>query len=62
MPDSARDIVLKLNAEISRALESRDMIDRLVIQGHEPHPSTPEEMRAYTQRELAKWGKIIKPL
>lgn len=55
-----RAIVLKLNAEIARALESRDMIERLVMQGHEPHPSTPEQMRDYTQRELAKWGKIIK--
>jgi tripartite-type tricarboxylate transporter receptor subunit TctC len=55
-----RDIVLRLNAEITRALESRDLIDRLVMQGHEPHPSTPEQMRDYTQRELAKWGKIVK--
>jgi tripartite-type tricarboxylate transporter receptor subunit TctC len=55
-----RDIVLKLNAEISRALASREVIDRLVIQGHDPHPSTPEQMRDYTQRELEKWGKIIK--
>ena len=55
-----RNVVLRLNAEITRALESRDMIDRLVMQGHEPHPSTPEEMRDYTQRELVKWGKIIK--
>lgn len=57
-----RDIVLRLNAEIVRGLESRDMMERLVMQGHEPHPSTPEQMRDYTQRELAKWGKIIKPL
>jgi tripartite-type tricarboxylate transporter receptor subunit TctC len=57
-----RDIVLKLNAEIARSLENREMIERLVVQGHEPHPSTPEQMRDYTQRELAKWGKIIKAL
>jgi tripartite-type tricarboxylate transporter receptor subunit TctC len=55
-----RDIVLKLNAEIARALANREMVDRLVSQGHDPHPSTPEQMREYTQRELAKWGKIIK--
>ena len=55
-----RDIVLKLNAEISRALANREVADRLVMQGHEPHPSTPEQMRAYTQRELDKWGRIIK--
>ncbi|MES2561428.1 MAG: tripartite tricarboxylate transporter substrate binding protein [Pseudomonadota bacterium] len=57
-----RSIVLKLNAEIVRALESRDMIDRLVMQGHDPHPSSPEQMRDYTQRELEKWGKILKAL
>lgn len=55
-----RDIVLKLNAEVTRALQSRDMIDRLVSQGHEPYPSTPDQMRDYTRRELDKWGKIIK--
>ena len=55
-----RDIVLRLNAEITRALEGREMIDRLVAQGHEPHPSTPEHMRDYIRRELEKWGKIIK--
>jgi len=57
-----REIVLKLNAEISRALASRDMIERLVAQGHVPYPSTPEDMRDYTRRELAKWGKIISAL
>jgi tripartite-type tricarboxylate transporter receptor subunit TctC len=55
-----RDIVLRLNAEITRALEGREMVDRLVSQGHEPHLSTPEQMRDYIRRELEKWGKIIK--
>ncbi|HET7157741.1 MAG TPA: tripartite tricarboxylate transporter substrate-binding protein, partial [Burkholderiales bacterium] len=57
-----RALVLKLNSEIVRALESRDMIDRLVMQGHDPHPSSPEQMRDYIQRELEKWGKILKAL
>ena len=57
-----RAIVLKLNAEISRALASQDMIERLVAQGHEPNPGTPENMRDYMQRELGKWGKIIKAI
>ncbi len=54
------EIVAKLNAEVKRALGSRDAIDRLVQQGHEPHPSTPEFMREYIKSELGKWGKIIK--
>ena len=57
-----RAIVLKLNAEITRGLASQDMIERLVAQGHDPHPSTPEDMRGYTQDQLAKWGKIIKTI
>lgn len=54
------DIVQKLNAEIRRALGSRDASERLVQQGHEPHPSTPDDMRDYIKSELGKWGKIMK--
>jgi tripartite-type tricarboxylate transporter receptor subunit TctC len=54
------EIVARLNAEIRRALTNRDVMDRLVQQGHEPHPSSPDEMRTYIRRELDKWGKIIK--
>jgi tripartite-type tricarboxylate transporter receptor subunit TctC len=55
-----RDLVLRINGEILRALGSRDVIDRLIAQGHDPFPGTPEDMRAYTQRESAKWSKFIK--
>jgi len=54
------DIVRRLNAEIGRGLATKDMSDRLIAQGHEPQPGTPEDMRAYTQSELARWGKIVK--
>lgn len=54
-------IVGQLNAEVRRALGNRETIDRLVQQGHEPHPSSPHEMRAYIRSEMAKWGKIVRP-
>jgi tripartite-type tricarboxylate transporter receptor subunit TctC len=54
-------IVNQLNAEVRRALGSRETIDRLVQQGHEPHASSPDEMRAYIRSEMTKWGKIVKP-
>jgi len=53
-------IVQKLNAEIGKALAHRETADRLIQQGHEPHPSTPEFMRQYIQSELDKWGKVLK--
>ena len=55
-----RDIVQKLNAEISRGLATSEVTDRLIAQGHDPQSGTPDDMRNYTQQELAKWGKIIK--
>jgi len=54
-----REIVARLNQEISRRLREKDLFDQLVTQGHEPHGGTPEDMRNYTQSELVKWGKII---
>ena len=54
------DIVQKLNAEVRKALADPETNERLVQQGHEPHASTPEEMRAYIRGEMQKWGKIVK--
>jgi tripartite-type tricarboxylate transporter receptor subunit TctC len=54
-------IVAKLNAEMRRALAHRETAERLVQQGHEPHASSPDEMRSYIRTEMAKWGKIVKP-
>ena len=54
-------ILTQLNAEVRRALGSRETIDRLVQQGHEPHASSPDEMRAYIRSEMARWGRIVKP-
>lgn len=55
-----KPIVQKLNAEIVRALADRQTAERLIQQGHEPYPSTPESMRQYIQSELDKWGKVVK--
>ncbi len=54
------NIVLKLNAEIRRALSDKEVTERLVLQGHEPHPSTPAQMREYLRNELETWGKVIR--
>ncbi|MCC6533361.1 MAG: tripartite tricarboxylate transporter substrate binding protein [Burkholderiales bacterium] len=54
------EIVLKLNAETSRALANRELADRLIAQGHEPDPGSPEDMRGYVKSELARWGKIVR--
>jgi tripartite-type tricarboxylate transporter receptor subunit TctC len=57
-----RDIVTRLNTEISRILflpEVKASMDKLAV---EVATSTPEELGAMTARDAAKWGRLIKEL
>ena len=55
------DIVVKLNAEIVRALNSKDMRERLEKMGAEPPPdNTPEHFAAFIRSEAAKYAKVVK--
>ena len=55
-----REIVLKLQAEIGRALKNPDIRAKLVAQGADPVGSTPEEFSAYMRAETAKWARVVK--
>lgn len=55
-----RDIVLKLNNEIVRALGTREMRERLAHDGSLPVGDTPEIFSAFFQGEVAKWAKVIR--
>jgi len=49
-----------LNQEIVKAINTKDVRDRLTAAGVEPMSSTPEELEELLKREVAKWGKVIK--
>ena len=55
-----REIVLRLNSEVSRALHEPDARERLYSIGAEPMSNTPEEFAAYINAEMVKWSKVIK--
>ena len=55
-----REIVLRLNSEVSRALHEPDARERLYSIGAEPMNNTPEEFSAYINAEMVKWSKVIK--
>jgi tripartite-type tricarboxylate transporter receptor subunit TctC len=55
-----RPIIDKLNREIAKALESPDVRERLLAQGAEPMPGTPEAFAAFMQQEMAKWAPVVK--
>ncbi len=57
-----RPIVEHLNKELRAMLSADDMKKRLIADGSDPAPSTPEEYAANIQREEGKWAALIKKL
>ena len=55
-----RDVLVRLSAEIQKALQSGDLKDRMVNIGLDPVSSTPDEMAAFMQREQERYAAIIK--
>ena len=55
-----RPIVNRLNAELASIVSAPDVKARLATLATEPMTSTPEEAGAYIQREMAKWGDVVK--
>ena len=50
----------RLNGEIAKVLELKDVQDALARQGAEAESSTPQEFAAFLKREYAKWAKVVK--
>lgn len=55
-----RPIVDRLNKDLNAALTSKEVGERLAIEGAEPLPSTPEEYGADIDREEAQWSKVVR--
>ena len=53
-------IVSQLNAEIAKALESKDAQERLAGVGCEPYKSTPEQFAQLVRDDLPRWAKTVK--
>jgi len=55
-----REIVLRLNQEVGKAMRTEDAKSRLLADGSEAKVSTPEELERMITIEIAKWSKVIK--
>jgi tripartite-type tricarboxylate transporter receptor subunit TctC len=55
-----KDIVAKLNAEVTKALQDTEMRDKLAGQGFEVRTSTPEQLGSYIKSEITKWAPLVK--
>jgi tripartite-type tricarboxylate transporter receptor subunit TctC len=57
-----RDIVLKLNAEINRAMRHADVSDKLVNAGLDVVTESPEYFADILKADYAKYGKLVKAI
>jgi len=57
-----RPIIERLNKELRTILAADEMKKRLIAEGSDPAPSTPEEYAANIQREESKWAALVQKL
>jgi tripartite-type tricarboxylate transporter receptor subunit TctC len=55
-----RAIVSRLNTEIVRILETKEIRERFTALGAEPVGGTPEQFRAFIASEIEKWARVVK--
>src|SRR3954471_17578951 len=55
-----RQIVDRLNKEITTALKAPEVVSAMDKQGVEPQPMSSEELARYIRREYDTWGKVVK--
>ncbi len=57
-----KEIVEKLNNEIRKLMSAEDVKKALFEAGVEPAASSPEAMADYMNKELVRWGKVVKDI
>ncbi len=55
-----RDIVMRLNQEVSKSSRDPELIEKLKLAYAEPVTSTPDEMAAEVKKESIRWSQLIK--
>ena len=55
-----KPIVTQLHGAVVTAMKSKDLIDKLALQGAEPFVNNPEQLTAMLKAEMSKWAKIVK--
>jgi tripartite-type tricarboxylate transporter receptor subunit TctC len=58
--NTPREMVARINAETNKALQSKDLLDRLAPIGMEPVGGSVESFSAAWARERTKWARIVR--
>jgi len=59
-PGTPREILVRLSAEIQKAMVSEDLKERYTSLGLDPVSSTPDEMAAFMRREQDRYAAIVR--
>jgi tripartite-type tricarboxylate transporter receptor subunit TctC len=54
-----RALIDKVNSALIAALKSPEVVEQLARQGFEAKASTPDELKVYIGREMARWQRVI---
>ena len=57
-----RDVIRRLDAELSKAVTAPDIRERFAALGVEPANRNAEQMAAYLKSEIDKYGKIVRAI
>jgi tripartite-type tricarboxylate transporter receptor subunit TctC len=57
---TSKDVVGRLNLEVTKLLQDTEMRDKLAGQGFEVRTSTPEQLGNYIKSEITKWAPLVK--
>jgi tripartite-type tricarboxylate transporter receptor subunit TctC len=55
-----RAIVLRLNAELNKAIATPALKEKFALIGSESAGGTPEQFGEFIRRESAKWGEVVR--
>lgn len=53
-------VIVRINADLNKALRASDLSDLLHAQGADAAGGTPEEFAALIRKDFAKWGRVVK--
>jgi tripartite-type tricarboxylate transporter receptor subunit TctC len=55
-----REVIMKINVVMAKALRTPEVREKLLAQGAEPAGNSPEEFASFVKSEIAKWRKVVK--
>ena len=55
-----KPVVAKLNAEMAKAIQGKDVREKLAADAAEPVGNSPEEFGAFIKKEIARWAPVVK--